>query len=59
MKIGKFLDATFVKACLKDQQLLQDIDMKLCDKEEKHYSQKLWIFSRATSPCVLLIGSLN
>ncbi len=38
VKNGKFLDVIFVKACLKDQQLLQYIDMNLCDNEVKQYS---------------------
>ena len=34
MKNGMFLNWTILKACLKDQQVLQCIDMKLCDNEE-------------------------
>jgi hypothetical protein len=37
IKNGMFLDWTMLKACLKDQQVLQCIDMKLCDNEENNY----------------------
>jgi hypothetical protein len=48
-----------LKECWRDQQLLQYFDMNVCDNEEKHYSQKIWIFHIATSPCVLLIDQFN
>ena len=34
MKNGVFLVWTMLKACLKDQQVLQCINVKLCDNEE-------------------------
>ncbi len=37
MKYSMFLDWTMSKAYLKDQQVLQCIDMKLCDNEENNY----------------------
>jgi hypothetical protein len=36
MKNDMFLDWTILKACLKDQQVLPCIDMKLCDNEENN-----------------------
>jgi hypothetical protein len=34
LKYVKFLDGTMLKVCLKDQQLLKNIDMQLCDNGE-------------------------
>ena len=40
-KYVKLLDWTTLKVCLKDQQLLRYIDMKLCGNEENIYGEKL------------------
>ncbi len=36
MKNGMFFDWTMLKVCLKDQQVLLCIEMKLCDNEENN-----------------------
>ncbi len=59
LKYIDFLDGTMLKACLKDQQLLKNIDMQLCDNRENVCCGKLRIVHIRTSPYVLMIDSLN
>ncbi len=47
IKHGIFLDAIFVKSVFERPTIIQYIDMKLCDYEEKHYICKTSVVASA------------